>query len=84
MLDRKAFMKIQIRAALEVVAGTLLLAVCCYLISVGLDALLTAYGFQGVLIGLGVVILGLFMNLVYQIRVGQLKFEENWKKTVDQ
>ena len=84
MLDRKVCMKIQTRAGLEVVAGTAGLVVALILFNAGLEYVLETYGLKGMLIGLGIAVMLLFMNLVYKIRVSQLKFEENWKKTVDQ
>ena len=82
MLDRKACMKIQLRAATEVVLGTIGFIVAINLINVGAEYLLENYGFKGLLLALGTFVMLLFMNLIYQIRVSQLKFEE--KQKVDQ
>ena len=76
-------MKIQHRAALEVIVGTVAAIGIAMLVSIGLDALLEAYGLRGVLILMGVVAGGLFMNLIYQIRVSQLKYLDTLNKTVD-
>ena len=76
-------MNIRIRAALEVAAGTVAFFGIAYLIQSGLEALLAAYGMNGVLILLGVAVVGFFMNLVYQIRVSQLKYTEKLKETVN-
>ena len=76
-------MNIRIRAALEVAAGTVAFFGVAYLVQFGLEALLTAYGMNGVLILLGVAVIGFFMNLVYQIRVSQLKYTEKLKETLN-
>ena len=84
MLDRKVCMKIQYRAALEVVAGTVFVFGAAVLASLGLDVLLEAYGYKGVMTLLAIVVVGAFMNMIYQIRVSQLKYAEKLKQAVDQ
>ena len=75
-------MKIQHRAALEVVAGTVLVFAVGALVSIGLDALMEMFGMKGILILMGVAGAGIFMNLIYQIRVSQLKYTETLKQTL--
>jgi len=75
-------MNIRLRAGVEVLLGTVGFIVVAVLVSTGLDYIMENYGPQAIIAGLGVVVLGIFMNLVYQIRVSQLKFEQNTK--VDQ
>ena len=76
-------MKIQHRAALEVIAGTIAVIGVIALVQFGLEALLEAYGLRGALILVGCVVGGFFMNLIYQIRVSQLKYLDTLNKTVD-
>lgn len=75
-------MKIQVRAGIEVVVGTIAMIATAVLVESGLSYVLENYGAKGLLAGLGVIVTLLFMNIVYQIRVSQLKFEESRK--VDQ
>ena len=77
-------MKIQLRAALEVVVGTFGLVCVAVLANSGLEYILENYGAMGLLVGVGIVVMLLFMNIVYQIRVSQLKYLETLNMKVDQ
>ena len=72
-------MNIRLRAGIEVVLAAVGLVVFVALISAGLDFLLENYGAKSIILALGILVGGTLLNMVYQIRVSQLKFQESQK-----
>lgn len=75
-------MNIRLRAGIEVLLGAVGLVFVAILMSTGLDYLLENYGPKSILVIGGVLLGGALLNILYQIRVSQLKFEASQK--VDQ
>jgi len=69
-------MNIRLRAGVEVLLGTVGIIGISVLASAGLDLLMSKYGAQSLAYLGGIVVLGIFMNLVYQVRLSQLQYAE--------
>jgi hypothetical protein len=76
-------MNIRLRAGVEVLVGTVGLIFLIVLANAGLDLLIANYGIQSIAYLGIVVLLGIFMNLVYQVRLSQLKYTEKLKEIVE-
>ncbi len=76
-------MNIRLRAGVEVLLGTVGIIGISVLASAGLDLLMSKYGAQALAYLGGVVVLGIFMNLVYQVRLSQLEYKETLKELVN-
>ena len=76
-------MKIRLRAAIEVVVGSIGLILAIVLFNAGVDYILENYGIKGFLLSVAAFVMLLFMNLAYQIRVSQLKYQDTLNMKVD-